>query len=316
MTMSGLPAQLWGYALDHVVYVYNNTPQELLNQRTPYEVLFTKPSRLHMLKTFGCLAYMYVPKLEHVQAVESSDSMRLRWLCKGKIGLISVQFQEAHKSNLPLRLQGRAPCNPIPPLHGQTCAWERDRQGKIYYLPGDNRQVRRRQRRTKCPKWEALCSTENARTIKKPKIYEVNSVSNKIVEPQTFRDVYKSEYRRDWIEATNTECQAMLINNVWELVPLPADRKTLKCMWVWKVKYDADESLERFEARLCLMGYLQIAGVDFTDTYAAPVLRLHSLGLLCALVATLVLETAQRDVKTAFLNGDLDEDNYMEQPER
>ncbi|KAH9112159.1 hypothetical protein AeMF1_013477 [Aphanomyces euteiches] len=160
-----------------------------------------------------------------------------------------------------------------------------------------------------------VATRKSARTIKKPKIYEVNSVSNKIVEPQTFRDVDKSEYRRDWIEATNTEYQAMLHNSVWELVPLPADRKALKCKWVWKAKYDADGSLERFKARLCLKGYLQIAGVDFTDTYA-PVLRLDSLRLLCALVATLDLETAQLDVKTAFLNGDLDEDIYMEQPER
>ncbi|KAH9148766.1 hypothetical protein AeRB84_007995 [Aphanomyces euteiches] len=107
----------------------------------------------------------------------------------------------------------------------------------------------------------------------------------------------------------------MLHDKVWELVPLAADRKALKCKWVWKVKYDADGSLERFKARLCLKGYLQIAGVDYTDTYA-PVLRLDSLRLLCALVATLDLETAQLDVKATFLNGDLDEDIYMEQPER
>ncbi|KAH9096847.1 hypothetical protein LEN26_017272 [Aphanomyces euteiches] len=70
----------------------------------------------------------------------------------------------------------------------------------------------------------------------------------------------------------------------------------------------ADGSLEHFKARLCLKGYLQIAGVDFTDTHA-PVLRLDSLRLLCALIATL-------DVKTAFLNGNLDEDIYMDQPGR
>ncbi|KAH9095102.1 hypothetical protein LEN26_017922, partial [Aphanomyces euteiches] len=62
MTLSGLPSNLWGYCFKYVVHVYNNTPQELLNQRTPYEVLFSKPSRLYMLKTFGCLAYKYIPK--------------------------------------------------------------------------------------------------------------------------------------------------------------------------------------------------------------------------------------------------------------
>ncbi|KAF0724104.1 hypothetical protein Ae201684_017155 [Aphanomyces euteiches] len=147
------------------------------------------------------------------------------------------------------------------------------------------------------------------------RIYEVNNVTMKLVEPQTFKDVDKSAYRSERIEATNAEYQAMLANNVWEIVPLPAGRKALKCKWVWKAKYHADGSIECFKARLCLKGYLQIAGVDFTDTYA-PVLRLDSLRLLCALIATLDLETAQLDIKTAFLNGDLDEDIYMDQPER
>ncbi|RHY79828.1 hypothetical protein DYB26_005045, partial [Aphanomyces astaci] len=61
LTISGLPSTLWGYLLDYVVFVYNNTPQELLNQRTPFEALFSKPSRLYMLKTVGCLAYKFIP---------------------------------------------------------------------------------------------------------------------------------------------------------------------------------------------------------------------------------------------------------------
>ncbi|KAH9182462.1 hypothetical protein AeNC1_015563 [Aphanomyces euteiches] len=62
MTLCGLPSTLWGYCFKYVVHVYNNTPQELLNQRTPYEVLYSKPSRLYMLKTFGCMAYKFIPK--------------------------------------------------------------------------------------------------------------------------------------------------------------------------------------------------------------------------------------------------------------
>ncbi|KAH9103709.1 hypothetical protein AeMF1_020023 [Aphanomyces euteiches] len=62
ITLSGLPSSLWGYCFEYVIHVYNNTPQELLNHRTPYEVLYKKPSRLYMLKTFGCLAFKFVPK--------------------------------------------------------------------------------------------------------------------------------------------------------------------------------------------------------------------------------------------------------------
>ncbi|KAH9135158.1 hypothetical protein AeRB84_019310 [Aphanomyces euteiches] len=339
MTMSGLPAQLWGYALDHVVYVYNNTPQELLNQRTPYEVLFAKPSRLHMLKTFRCLAYMYVPKSERASKL-SNPAVPCVFVgyAKDKLGYHlynpkkrtiqtsrSVKFDETKLRNANMFLDqdfkaGRL----VIPSHDSTGKLALDDEIYKARFTTDQEEAPILESTDKFDGDSAAPNTQSgkrvatrksARTIKKPKIYEVNSVSNKIVEPQTFRDVDKSEYRRDWIEATNTEYQAMLHNSVWELVPLPADRKALKCKWVWKAKYNADGSLERFKARLCLKGYLQIAGVDFTDTYA-PVLRLDSLRLLCALVATLDLETAQLDVKTAFLNGDLDEDIYMEQPER
>ncbi|KAF0740163.1 hypothetical protein Ae201684_004397 [Aphanomyces euteiches] len=339
MTMSGLPAQLWGYALDHVVYVYSNTPQELLNQRTPYEVLFAKPSRLHMLKTFGCLAYMYVPKSERASKL-SNPAVPCVFVgyAKDKLGYLmynpkkrtiqtshSVKFDETKLRNARMFLDqdfkaGRL----VIPSHDSTGKLALDDEIYKARFTTDQEEAPILESTDKFDGDSAAPNTQSgkrvatrksARTIKKPKIYEVNSVSNKIVEPQTFRDVDKSEYRRDWIEATNTEYQAMLHNSVWELVPLPADRKALKCKWVWKAKYDADGSLERFKARLCLKGYLQIAGVDFTDTYA-PVLRLDSLRLLCALVATLDLETAQLDVNTAFLNGDLDEDIYMEQPER
>ncbi|KAH9090111.1 hypothetical protein Ae201684P_014863 [Aphanomyces euteiches] len=339
MTMSGLPAQLWGYALDHVVYVYNNTPQELLNQRTPYEVLFAKPSRLHMLKTFRCLAYMYVPKSERASKL-SNPAVPCVFVgyAKDKLGYLlynpkkrtiqtsrSVKFDETklRNANMFLDQDFKAGCLVIP-SHDSTGKLALDDEIYKARFTTDQEEAPILESTDKFDGDSAAPNTQSgkrvatrksARTIKKPKIYEVNSVSNKIVEPQTFRDVDKSEYRRDWIEATNTEYQAMLHNSVWELVPLPADRKALKCKWVWKAKYDADGSLERFKARLCPKGYLQIAGVDFTDTYA-PVLRLDSLRLLCALVATLDLETAQLDVKTAFLNGDLDEDIYMEQPER
>ncbi|KAF0725619.1 hypothetical protein Ae201684P_003021 [Aphanomyces euteiches] len=57
-----LPSSLWGYRFEYVIHVYNNTLQELLNHRTSYEVLYKKPSRLYKLKTFGCLAFKFVPK--------------------------------------------------------------------------------------------------------------------------------------------------------------------------------------------------------------------------------------------------------------
>ncbi|KAH9150923.1 hypothetical protein AeRB84_006344 [Aphanomyces euteiches] len=71
MTLSGLPSSLWGYCFQYVIHVYNNTPQELLNHRTPYKVLYKKPSRLYMLKTFGCLAFKFVPKSQRASKLSN-----------------------------------------------------------------------------------------------------------------------------------------------------------------------------------------------------------------------------------------------------
>ena len=75
-----------------------------------------------------------------------------------------------------------------------------------------------------------------------------------------------------------------------------------------------DGTIDKYKARLVVKGYRQTEGVDYFDTYA-PVSRKTSIRLIIAFVALFNLEIHQMDVKTAFLNGDLEEEIYMEQPE-
>ena len=90
--------------------------------------------------------------------------------------------------------------------------------------------------------------------------------------------------------------------------------KPLGSKWIFKRKMKVDGSIDKFKARLVIQGFKQRHGVDYFDTYAL-VARILTIRLLIALASIHDLVIHQMDVKTSFLNGDLDEEVYMEQPE-
>jgi len=87
----------------------------------------------------------------------------------------------------------------------------------------------------------------------------------------------------------------------------------VSCKWVFKVKNKPDGSIDCFKARLVAKGYSQQPGIDYTETFAS-VVRLNSLRSLLAYAVSKKLLIHQIDVVTAFLNGTLAEEVYMEQP--
>ena len=103
-------------------------------------------------------------------------------------------------------------------------------------------------------------------------------------------------------------------NHTWELVDLPPGSKPLGYKWIFKKKMKANGSIDKYKARLVIKGYKQKEGLDYFDTYS-PVTRISSIRMLIAIAVIHNLEIHQMDVKTAFLNGDLDEEIYMKQPE-
>ena len=109
------------------------------------------------------------------------------------------------------------------------------------------------------------------------------------------------------------EIESMKSNKVWKLVDLPIGRKAIGNKWILKIKCKVDGSIERFKARLVAKGYTQQEGIDYEETFS-PVVRFTSIRLILSIVAKLDLELHQMDVKTVFLNGELEEEIYIEQP--
>ena len=132
-------------------------------------------------------------------------------------------------------------------------------------------------------------------------------------EPKTITEALSGPKAKEWSKAMEEEMESMRTNQVWDLVDLPPGRKSIGNKWILKIKRKADGSIEIYKARLVAKGYTQEEGIDYEDTFS-PVVRITSVRLVLDIVAHMDLELYQMDVKTAFLNGELDEEIYMDQP--
>ena len=135
-----------------------------------------------------------------------------------------------------------------------------------------------------------------------------------LVEPTSYKDAMKTPNAKEWNQACVEEMKAQDKNRSWSLTYLPQGRKLIKSRWVFKRKTDSEGNLGRFRACLVAKGFSQIAGVDYSETFA-PVARHESIRLLLSIAARENLIAQQWDIKTAFLYGLLDGELYMAQPE-
>ncbi|KAJ9542108.1 LOW QUALITY PROTEIN: hypothetical protein OSB04_028614 [Centaurea solstitialis] len=133
-------------------------------------------------------------------------------------------------------------------------------------------------------------------------------------EPVSYGEVVSGNESEQWQEAVKAEMQSMYDNQVWELENLPQHCKVVGHKWVFKKKTDMDGNVHIYKARLVAKGFTQTHGIDYDETFS-PVAMLKSIRILMAISAYFNYEIWQMDVKTAFLNGKLTEDVYMQQPE-
>ncbi|KAJ9538265.1 hypothetical protein OSB04_030998 [Centaurea solstitialis] len=133
-------------------------------------------------------------------------------------------------------------------------------------------------------------------------------------DPINLKEALSSSNSQKWIDAMADEMKSMKDNDVWDLVELPKDAKPIGYKWIFKTKKDSNGNIERYKARLVAKGFTQKEGIDYKETFS-PVSSKDSFRTIMALVAHYDLEVHQMDVKTAFLNGNIDETIYMTQPE-
>lgn len=132
--------------------------------------------------------------------------------------------------------------------------------------------------------------------------------------PQTISEAKQKDDWPQWKVAIQSEYDSLINNGTWNLVELPKGRKPIACKWVFKLKRKADGTIDKYKARLVAKGYSQQQGFDYNETYA-PVAKLTTLRVILSIANHTNMLIHQMDVKCAFLNGNLSEEIYMQQPE-
>ncbi|GJW91969.1 retrovirus-related pol polyprotein from transposon TNT 1-94 [Tanacetum coccineum] len=158
---------------------------------------------------------------------------------------------------------------------------------------------------------ETVIGNLNQRTLRS----QVQNQSNffcfvSSVEPKNIKEAIQDE---SWTMAMQEELNQFKTNDVWCLVPPPKNQTIIGTKWVFKNKLDENGVVSRNKARLVAQGYNQQEGIDFDETYA-PVARLESIRILLAYACAHDFKLFQMDVKSAFLNGFINEEVYVAQP--
>ncbi|KAH9689109.1 retrovirus-related pol polyprotein from transposon RE1 [Citrus sinensis] len=151
-------------------------------------------------------------------------------------------------------------------------------------------------------------TTRGKAGIFKPKMYTAVLVHK---EPDSVGEALQDT---NWFTAMKNEYDALIENRTWSLVPRTENQKVVGNKWVYRIKYNTDGSVVKYKARLVAKGFQQIEGVNYFDTFS-PVVKPATVRVVLSLAVMNQWIVRQVDVNNAFLNGELSEEVFMQQPE-
>ena len=323
---SGLSDNMWGEAILSATHVLNKVPHKKLD-KTPYELWKGFRPNLKFLKVWGCLAKVPLPSFKKetigprtydtVFIGYASNSAAYRFMSLSDRSLSESRDAEFFENVFPLKkdVVSHDVINPIPSSSASASTSTSlqvptTSSGQDEVVPS-RRSKRRRTETSFGPDFITTFLTEVENVDELDELFVCCLLIDD--EPKTYEQAMSSIDASFWKEAVNSEIESIMSNHTWELVDLPKGSKAINCKWIFKKKRKTDGSVERYKARLVVKGFTQKFGVDFFYTYS-PVTKIATIRTLLALASSFKLIIHQMDVKTAFLNGDLEEEIYMVQP--
>lgn len=302
-----LPKSFWAEAVNTAVFLLNRLPTKALNKQTSFEAWHGYKPKVSGLRTFGCLCYYLTPsvsrdKLDHrgeagIFVGYSSQSKAYRVYCPDaqKITMSRDVIFCEDKNWERAVFEKKMADNIVVEANVQNedeLNEEADLQNECELIED-----------------ELIDSLPMRGTRPLAEVYARCNVA--LLEPGTVEEAKGSV---EWASAMKEELSMINKNNTWQLVSKPDHKKTIGVKWVFKTKLNPNGTVNKYKARLVVKGYAQVSGVDYSETFA-PVARMDTIRLLLAVAAQKRWTIYQLDVKSAFLNGDLSEDIYVDQPE-
>ena len=327
---ANLPTKYWGEAVMTACYLQNRLPTKgTETHQTPYEMWNESKPDLSHLRVFGSKAFVHIPK-----------EKRTKWDTHAEEGVL-VGYSESSKGYRILHRATNKVTISRSVVFDEGCgAFDKskivqDDNGQSFQSPNLVPDVQEIQESQEQSETDVEVGVQDTTTKDKVAAIELpvrkSSRQNKGVpaqrlsymastvqpcEPESWTQMQQlpSHEKEKWKKATDGEMMSLSELNTWELTELPPGKHAIGCKWVFKIKCDPGGKPDRYKARLVAKGFSQKYGQDYDATFA-PVAKQSTLRTLLAISAIRKLKVRHYDVKTAFLNGDIEEELYMSQPD-
>uniref|UniRef100_A0A5S6Q1M4 Integrase catalytic domain-containing protein n=1 Tax=Trichuris muris TaxID=70415 RepID=A0A5S6Q1M4_TRIMR len=333
-----LPERFWGEAICTAAYLQNRLPNRSA-EKTPFELWTGKRPDLSHIRTFGSKAYSFVPQQKRrkwddraMQGIlvgydNATKGYRLLYPVTNRIWIsrsvriiekdeqyVECTVQEAYmpEGARELELKKQIGKSIEPSIRGAEVNVENIFESPKQELPS--------QEEIEVSSNESLLSPALRRSQRLNKGIPPQKLSYKVhtaeaCEPSSWEEVtcLPPCERDKWMAAAKEEMASLKNREVWELVELPAGRKVISSKWVFKIKRKADGAIDTYKARLVARGFSQRYGEDYDEIFA-PVVKHETIRMLLSIAAMRSLHVRHFDVKCAYLNGEIHEELYMEQP--
>jgi transposase InsO family protein len=337
---SGLPKSFWAEAVNTANYVFNRIADKR-TKKSPYEGMFKEKPKLTRFHEFGCDVYAMVPDEKRRKLDDKAEKMKFIGYSEESKGyrLIDKQFKVRISREvrfLTEKIVSKAKEAEMNEKEGSNeilielsgdegleefydAEDESDDEDTVQENEQENVEVQNEIEEEPTPAMPPTPRrTQRGNAGKEPQRYgdfRTYKASDKdeSAEPRSFQEAMRSKGSAAWEKAMREELKSIEENETWDLVELPAGRKAIGSKWVFKTKVDEAGKISRRKARLVAQGFSQKFGTDFDEIFA-PVARSTTLRLLLSIAGDRNYGANQYDVKTAFLNGTLEEEIYMKQP--